>query len=41
MVKHELEKLGLHYISVELGMIEIREDISESQKQELKSNLAV
>jgi YesN/AraC family two-component response regulator len=41
MVKHELEKLGLHYISVELGMIEIIEDISESQKQELKSNLAV
>lgn len=41
MVKHELEKLGLHYISVELGMIEIREDISEPQKQELKSNLAV
>jgi AraC-like DNA-binding protein len=41
MVKHELEKLGLHYISVELGMIEIREDISESQKQELKSNLAM
>ncbi len=41
MVKHELEKLGLHYITVELGMIEISEDISESQKQELKSNLAV
>ena len=41
MVKHELEKLDLHYISVELGMIEIKEDISEFQKQELKSNLAI
>ncbi len=41
MVKHEVEKLGLHYIIVELGMIEIKEDISESQRQELKSNLAM
>ena len=41
MVKHELEKLGLHYIIVELGMIEIKENISESQRQELKSNLAM
>ena len=41
MVKHELEKLGLHYIIIELGMIEIKEDISESQRQELKSNLAM
>ncbi len=40
-VKNELEKLGLHYISVELGMIEIKEDISEFQKQELKSSLAI
>ncbi|MBC3846435.1 helix-turn-helix transcriptional regulator [Winogradskyella echinorum] len=40
-VKYELEKLGLHYTSVELGMIEIKEDISELQKQELKSNLAI
>ncbi|GAA4303406.1 helix-turn-helix domain-containing protein [Aestuariibaculum suncheonense] len=40
-VKNELEKLGLHYIRIELGMIEIKEDISESQKQEFKSNLAI
>lgn len=40
-VKSELEKMGLHYTSIELGMIEIKEDISESQKQELKSNLAI
>ncbi|WP_298537357.1 AraC family transcriptional regulator [uncultured Algibacter sp.] len=40
-VKNELEKLGLHYISVELGMIEIKEDVSKSQKQEFKSNLAI
>ncbi len=41
MVKLELEKLGLHYTSVELGLIEIKEDISVEIKQKLKSNLAV
>jgi AraC-like DNA-binding protein len=41
MVKQELEKLGLQHISIQLGLIEIKEDISESQKQELKLNLAM
>lgn len=40
LVKQELEKLGLHHISIELGMIEIKEDITEEQKQELKLSLA-
>jgi AraC-like DNA-binding protein len=31
VVKSELEKLGLHYTSVELGEAEIREDISPEQ----------
>ncbi|EPR73792.1 putative regulatory protein [Winogradskyella psychrotolerans RS-3] len=40
MVKQELEKLGLHYTNIELGMIEIKEDITNELKQKLKSNLA-
>lgn len=41
MVKQELEKLGLHHISVNLGVIEISETISEEQKIMLKKNLAL
>jgi AraC-like DNA-binding protein len=41
MVKQELEKLDLHYTSIELGMIEIKENITDEQKQQLKSNLAL
>ncbi|PIQ49012.1 MAG: AraC family transcriptional regulator [Cytophagales bacterium CG12_big_fil_rev_8_21_14_0_65_40_12] len=41
MVKQELEKLGLHHTSVELGMIEILETIDEEQKALLKHNLAL
>lgn len=41
MVKQELKKLGLHYTSVELGMIKIRENITDKQKEALKTNLAV
>lgn len=41
MVKQELEKLGLHYTSIELGSIEIKENITDEQKQKLKSNLGV
>ncbi len=39
MVKEELKKLGLHYVIVDLGMVEILEDISLKQRQELKNNL--
>lgn len=39
VVKAELNKLGLRYIVVELGMVEIREDITEQQREELKENL--
>lgn len=36
MVKEELAKLGLKYIVVELGTVEILEDITQEQRQELK-----
>ena len=39
MVKEELHKLGLHHIIVDLGMVEILEDITEKQRKELKANL--
>ena len=40
LVKQELEKLGLHYTSIELGMVEIIEDITKKQKKILRLNLA-
>jgi len=36
VVKSELDKLGLHYIRVELGETEIMEDISTEQIDSLK-----
>jgi AraC-like DNA-binding protein len=39
LVKQELTKLGLHYVIVELGMVEILEDITDVQRQQLKENL--
>lgn len=39
LVKQELAKLGLHYVIVDLGMVEILEDISDSQRKALKENL--
>ena len=41
VVKQELEKLGLHCVLVELGMVEIMEDITIEQHEELKDNLLV
>ena len=35
VVKYELEKLGLHYKTVELGEAEIMEDISSEQQSQL------
>ena len=39
MVLEELKKLGLHYVIVELGMVEIMEDIGKEQHDLLKENL--
>jgi len=36
VVKEELKKLGLHFIVVDLGEIEIMEDITDPQREELK-----
>jgi len=38
-VKEELKKLGLHYISVDLGEIEIMEDITSEQREKIKKGL--
>ncbi len=39
MVKAELEKLGIKYAVVELGTVEILEDITQKQRELLKVNL--
>ncbi|MEX1212993.1 MAG: AraC family transcriptional regulator [Balneolaceae bacterium] len=39
MVKEELKKLGLHYVIVDLGTVEILEDITQEQSDKLRANL--
>ena len=39
MVKEELKKLGIWYVVVDLGVIEILEDITSEQRKQLKINL--
>jgi AraC-like DNA-binding protein len=39
MVKEELKMLGLHYVSVDLGMVEIMEEMTPEQHDLLKKNL--
>jgi AraC-like DNA-binding protein len=39
MVKSELEKLGLHYVVVDLGHVEVKEDITATQREQLKAAL--
>ncbi len=39
MVKEELKKLGLHFILVNLGEVEIMENLSEEKREELKNAL--
>ncbi|MEX0966599.1 MAG: AraC family transcriptional regulator [Bacteroidia bacterium] len=39
MVKEELKKLGIWYVVVDLGVIEILEDITSEQHEQLKINL--
>ncbi len=41
MVKEELAKLGLHYVVVDLGVVDILENITRLQHDALKRNLAV
>lgn len=39
MVKTELLKLGLHFVIVDLGVVEILEDITPDQREQLNINL--
>jgi AraC-like DNA-binding protein len=39
LVKEELQKMGLHYIIVELGEVEIMEDLAYEEREQLKKNL--
>ncbi len=39
VVEEELQKIGLHCVKVDLGTIEIKEEIKANQKQELQQNL--
>lgn len=39
VVRQELQKIGLHSVKVELGTIEISEEITDSQKLDLERNL--
>ena len=38
-VKEELTKLGLHFMVVDLGEVDIMEDISNAKREELRINL--
>lgn len=39
MVKEELRKLGLNYVIVDLGMVEVLENLSQEQREQLGKNL--
>lgn len=39
LVKEELNKLGLKYLTIELGMVEVQEDMSEVQRLMLRETL--
>ncbi len=39
VVAQELQKLGLHCVNVDLGTIEIKQDITDPQKEQLRKNL--
>ncbi len=39
LVKEELAKLGLQYVVIDLGMVEIFENITQLQREQLKENL--
>jgi len=39
LVKDELKKLGIDFVSVDLGMVEINGDITEQQREQFRANL--
>jgi hypothetical protein len=36
IVKDELKKLGLQYVSLDLGMVDILEDMTDEQREQFK-----
>jgi len=40
LVKEELMKLGIKYVVIDLGVVEVLEDITPEQRQKLKANLS-
>src|SRR6218665_2170022 len=41
VVKEELKKLGIHYVVIDLGMVEVLENITDGQRDQFKQNLAL
>lgn len=41
LVKDELKAMGLHFVMVDLGVLEIMEDLKSEQRQELEARLRV
>jgi len=39
MVKEELHKLGLPYVEIDLGVVEMQHDITDEQREQLRTNL--
>lgn len=39
LVKEELKKLGLNFVSVDLGMVEIQGDLTEKQREKFRDQL--
>lgn len=39
MVRHELERIGLAYKSIDLGIVELKENITQAQRDEFRKNL--
>jgi AraC-like DNA-binding protein len=39
MVKAELNKLGINHVAIDLGVVDILQDITESQREQLSKNL--
>lgn len=39
VVKEELKKLGLHFVAVDLGMVDVMENITPEQREQLQINL--
>ncbi len=39
LVKDELHKLGFHYTNLDLGVVDVQENLTEEQREQLKKNL--